>query len=237
LIPPLINWSSFYFPTVFCIDLQSFFDRRDLKFDDIEYTRVDATVAERLSASPLIYDIYGHCGIGIMSEYFPYGDMEKISIDYDNYPEQETIWANLKKEELVVYNDIKPFEKLKAALNMAQAIATLHGFEHGVIVHQVSISSLFLQIVYGVRSHVSTYQTVKALITFIQYVHPFLQDVQMSQFLLNEDKTKVKLNDFNRAEFMLWDEEKGQYCAYSPGTAHGNVRFHVNLTPLHNQVA
>lgn len=121
-----------------------FFDRRDLKYDDFEYTRVDATVAERLSPSPLIYDIYGHCGIGIMSEWFPYGDMEEVSIDYDNYPPKSKIREDMKKEELVVYNDIAGNEKLKAALNMAQAIATLHGHSGGVIVHQVRFLTLFL---------------------------------------------------------------------------------------------
>jgi hypothetical protein len=47
------------------------------------------------------------------------------------------------------------------------------------------------------------------------------------QFLLTKDKTKdktrIKLNDFNRAEFMLWDEHALEYCQYNPGGARGNV--------------
>jgi hypothetical protein len=192
-------------------------DRRDLKFDDYEYTRVDATVAERLSPSPLIYDIYGHCGIGIMSEWFPYGDMEEVSIDYDNYPPKSKIYKDMKKEELVVYNHVKGNEKLKAAFNMAQAIATLHGYSGGVIVHQAS-SMLQLKTVTDVCS-------ILILYLFSFACHIFFQDVQMSQFLLDRDKTTVKLNDFNRAEFMLWDDESQQYCTYSPGSAHGTVRL------------
>lgn len=46
---------------------------------------------------------------------------------------------------------------------------------------------------------------------------------QLSQFLLNEDKTMLKLNDFNRAEFMLWDDEEKDYCKYSEGHGNGNV--------------
>jgi hypothetical protein len=71
---------------------------------------------------------------------------------------------------------------------MAEALADLHGYKNGVIVHQ---------------------------------------DVQLSQFLLNKDMTRLKLNDFNRAEFMLWDEEGQEYCLYSAGAAHGNVSLWV----------
>lgn len=49
------------------------------------------------------------------------------------------------------------------------------------------------------------------------------QDIQLSQFLLSKDTKRIKLNDFNRAEFMLWDEEGQEYCQYSSGAAHGNV--------------
>jgi len=35
----------------------------------------------------------------------------------------------------------------------------------------------------------------------------------------------VKLNDFNRAEFMLWDEEEKEYCKYGEGYGQGNVSF------------
>jgi hypothetical protein len=34
----------------------------------------------------------------------------------------------------------------------------------------------------------------------------------------------VRLNDFNRAEFMLWNEEKQEYCKYQNNPGHGDVR-------------
>ena len=42
--------------------------------------RMDALIAERLTTSPRIYDIYTMCGLGIISEYFPHGDMEELAI-------------------------------------------------------------------------------------------------------------------------------------------------------------
>ena len=46
---------------------------------------------------------------------------------------------------------------------------------------------------------------------------------QLSQYLLNADNTTLKLNDFNRAEFMLWNDKEGEYCKYGEGTGNGNV--------------
>lgn len=46
-------------------------------------------------------------------------------------------------------------------------------------------------------------------------------DVQMTQYLLNKDMTMLKLNDFNRAEFLLWDETHHAYCQHRNGKGHG----------------
>jgi len=48
-------------------------------------------------------------------------------------------------------------------------------------------------------------------------------DVQLSQFLYGVDGT-LKLNDFNRAEIMLYDENRGEYCRYKNGGGYGNYR-------------
>jgi serine/threonine protein kinase len=158
---------------------------------------VDANIAERLTASPRVYDIYGHCGIGIMSEWFPYGDLEEMSIDYDDYPSIDDIQKDMEQQDLVVYNRLSSRDKLRAALHMAEALADLHGYQNGVIVHQ---------------------------------------DIQLSQFLLTKDKTRIKLNDFNRAEFMLWDDHAQEYCQYNSGGAHGNVSsLSLQLRATHHQ--
>jgi hypothetical protein len=49
-------------------------------------------------------------------------------------------------------------------------------------------------------------------------------DIQLSQFLWTDDtKTAVKLNDFNRAEVMFWDENHQEYCRYRNGRGPGDV--------------
>jgi serine/threonine protein kinase len=48
-------------------------------------------------------------------------------------------------------------------------------------------------------------------------------DVQMSQFLLSKDKTMLKLNDFNRAEILLWDETHNEYCQHRNGVGRGRI--------------
>lgn len=67
---------------------------------------------------------------------------------------------------------------------MAEAIADLHGFKDGVIVHG---------------------------------------DIQLSQYLFSRDG-QLKLNDFNRAEVLLWDTKKRDYCRYRVGLSYGNLR-------------
>lgn len=47
-------------------------------------------------------------------------------------------------------------------------------------------------------------------------------DVTLEQFLL-DDEGNVKLNDFNRAEFMLWNDEDQEYCRYKNNPGNGWV--------------
>lgn len=141
---------------------------------------MDALVAERLSANPRSYDIYGYCGYGILSEYFYHGDIEAVAYEDDGWVEEDLS----KQEKFEVHTTLTGQQKLVLALEMAEGIAFLHGFSSGVIVHD---------------------------------------DVQPSQFLLNKDKTMLKINDFNRAEFMLYDDTEGEYCRYTNGVGHGNV--------------
>jgi len=48
-------------------------------------------------------------------------------------------------------------------------------------------------------------------------------DIQLGQFLHTKDD-EIKLNDFNRAEIMFWDEENYHYCKYRNGPGKGNYR-------------
>lgn len=153
----------------------------DYGYDVYEFTRMDAIVAERLTSSNRIYNIYGACGVGILSEYYEKGNIETIAID-------EHLHINRTQEvegPLNSYNDLPPLTKLQMSLYMAEALADLHGYPGGVIVHQ---------------------------------------DVKLDQYFLNEDLTGLILNDFNRAEFMLWDENEEEYCMYTEGYGRGNWR-------------
>jgi hypothetical protein len=156
----------------------------DIAVDNFEFVRMDAIVAERLSASPRTYDIYGYCGLGILSEYFYHGDIEEDVVGgKDGYMTKKSDLHD--KAEVKPQNNLTGIEKLVLSLNMAESLADLHGYANGLIVHD---------------------------------------DVQLSQFLFNKDKTRLKLNDFNRAEFPLFDEENNEYCHYTNGNGHGNWR-------------
>jgi serine/threonine protein kinase len=155
--------------------------RDEMKHDSYEYVRVDALVAERLTSSPRIYDIYGTCGLGIISEFFPHGDMESVVVTGDGSMKAKKLHDGY---ELQPQNNLTAIEKLEIATQMAEALADLHGNKGGIIVHQ---------------------------------------DIQLSQYLWTADKSMVKLNDFNRAEFMLWDEEAQEYCRYREGLGNGSV--------------
>lgn len=96
---------------------------------EFEFVRMDAMVAERLTSSKRIYDIFGFCGLSILSEFFPHGDIEEKAVPGKGY-------MLTKQKELKVYNDIPIEQKLSLSLQMAEAIADLHGNPMGTIVHQ-----------------------------------------------------------------------------------------------------
>jgi hypothetical protein len=56
----------------------------------------------------------------------------------------------------------------------------------------------------------------------------FIARLQL-QFLLTPDRKHVKLNDFNRMEVMLWDDNDQAYCRYRNGEGQGNVRTVASL--------
>jgi serine/threonine protein kinase len=144
---------------------------------------MDALVAERLTASPRIYDIYGLCGLGIMSEYFPHGDMFHVAVPGKG---AMPVYELHDEYEVKPQNSLTGLKKLEISTRMAEALADLHGNSAGVIVHN---------------------------------------DVKLAQFLWTSDKSMLKLNDFNRAEYMLFDEENHEYCRYYARRGRGRVRI------------
>ena len=96
-----------------------------------EKTRVDGLVMERLSASPRITDMYGFCATSVMTEPLP-GEIWGEAV-----PTKRTIQKSelRDKKHLDPKNKYTPTEKIEMALDLAEALAELHGFADGMIVH------------------------------------------------------------------------------------------------------
>lgn len=152
----------------------------EYSYDDFEYMRMDAIVAEKLTAFPNIVDIYGFCATGMINQAMNQGVLQKLAIPNGN----GRLGMPLDpKKELVSRNELTVAQKIRYSLEMAEGVRVLHSFHGGVIVHD---------------------------------------DIQLSQFLLDSDGT-LKLNDFNRAEIMLWDDKGKGYCRYRNNPGHGDV--------------
>jgi len=141
---------------------------------------MDALVMERLTSSPRVVDLHAFCAVSIITE------LLDEDIVYIAVPGSGHLLKHSLKDthDVDPKNDYAPTEKLGMALHMSEALADLHGFKDGVIVHD---------------------------------------DVKISQFLRNSKTGVLKLNDFNRAQVMLWDEDKEEYCRYSNGLVWGVV--------------
>lgn len=102
----------------------------DESFDEI---RKEAIIMERLTKSPRIIDLYGHCGFSVSAEVVPIELEERIVLG-EGYADPKDV-EERNKDGLRPYNNFTAEEKLDIALQMAESIADLHGFEDGVIVH------------------------------------------------------------------------------------------------------
>lgn len=155
--------------------------------DIMEASRQEVLVMERLSSSPRIVDIYGACATSVTIEFMPV-EVEDNIIKGDGYMKEEDLQKceaeSKEPDHICKGNPYSATEKLEMALGMAEAIADLHGFKDGVIVHD---------------------------------------DIQPCQFLRNRSG-HMKLNDFNRAEVMLFDLKHNEYCKYNNGGVYGNAR-------------
>lgn len=108
-----------------------------LKRDDYEYEiskiQKEAILLERLSPSPRILDIYGHCGTSVLTEamasdlytkvIFKEGEILQDKLDHQ-FP--DTVHS---------FNNLTISEKLQISLEMAKSIVDLHGYKDGPIIH------------------------------------------------------------------------------------------------------
>lgn len=149
---------------------------QDGTYDNYEAIRMDALVSERLTAHFRIVDVYGHCGLSVLATYMDSGDLDQVFTG-DNSGESE-----------VFDSGVDPYNKLLVVTEASHALAALHGYQDGVIVHG---------------------------------------DFSLCQLLFDESGA-VQLDDFNRAEILLFDEDSGAYCKFQNGEG-----FSVRPPSLH----
>jgi len=106
---------------------------RELKFNAYNYDkhRMDAVATERLTSDPFVMDIYGFCGLSSLNEFANEGTLHDYIFDDENSDEIDD-----------------KFARLRYALQVAQAIASLHESEnilgHASIVHADITTDQFL---------------------------------------------------------------------------------------------
>ena len=97
----------------------------------IEDTRKDAVIMDALSESSRIVAGYGLCGTSVLTEFVD-DPVEPTVVREEGRAKQEDLD---EKVEFGPENDMGAEEKLRTALEMAEALAVLHGYGGGVIVH------------------------------------------------------------------------------------------------------
>lgn len=95
---------------------------------------MDAHVSEIFTSSPLIVDIYGFCGLSMLSEYLSLGDMEEYATPDGTRHDTAPLTLD-DKDALDPRNSYTAHEKLTISLEMAESLALLHSNVGGVIVH------------------------------------------------------------------------------------------------------
>lgn len=102
-------------------------------FRDFEFMRMDALVAEVLTAEPDIVDIYGFCALAILNEAMIGGDLEAIATPMDI--ERGSFVERHDEDGVHPLNNLTATEKLVYSLEMAEALSKLHSYPGGIIVH------------------------------------------------------------------------------------------------------
>jgi len=101
--------------------------------DSFDEVQLEAIIMERMTKSPRIMDLYGHCGFSVSAELVPIEFEERV-VPGEGMQETKDV-EERNKNGPRPYNNFTAEEKLRFALEMAESIADLHGFEDGIIVH------------------------------------------------------------------------------------------------------
>jgi hypothetical protein len=108
-------------------------------YDTTNLIENEAVIMERLTASPRIVDIYGHCGTSLAAEYMLDMTLELVPgtsiLDPDRGRMAQAGLDKLQETDVHPLNNWTVGEKIELALTMAESLADLHGFAGGAIVH------------------------------------------------------------------------------------------------------
>jgi serine/threonine protein kinase len=88
----------------------------------------EAIIMERLTSSAYIVNIHGHCGLSVLAE------TSEDSVVTTIIPQSDHV-VQTNAAHFQSNNNLTSIEKLKMAIEMSQAIADIHGFSGGRIVH------------------------------------------------------------------------------------------------------
>jgi hypothetical protein len=102
--------------------------KRALSARNISDVRKEAVILEHLSSSPHVVDIYGHCGTAILVEHMA-RDLHAIILG-QGIDSQKRLASSIDG---APKTNFTVSEKFRITLEMAEALADLHGFEGGPI--------------------------------------------------------------------------------------------------------
>lgn len=107
--------------------------RRTLGYKALVKVRKEALILERLTPSPRVLDIYSHCGYSVLVEAMA-SDINEQIVPYKGYMRQSKL-DEMQEFDVHPRNNFTVSEKLQIALDMAESLADIHGFQGGLIVH------------------------------------------------------------------------------------------------------
>lgn len=91
----------------------------------------EATIFDNLASSPRLLDLYGHCGVSLMLQAAAQGDVEREVVPSKGFFQHGATAA----DSFPPHNNMTLSRKLDWAVQMAESLADLHGYEGGVMLH------------------------------------------------------------------------------------------------------
>jgi hypothetical protein len=106
-------------------------DEFDVDYWDMHKIHCEAIIMEHFTASPSIINIFGHCSVIILAK----------AMGSEVWKDIITGTRHVSQEELDQLDDVFPpnnytvEQKLDMAIEMAKALADMHGYDDGIILH------------------------------------------------------------------------------------------------------